>query len=54
MPTLPSAATLADLQAYIAEMEVERGFSDQSTIEKCLLLGEEVGPDVGDTHDRRR
>lgn len=43
MPDLPADATLADLQRYVAEMELERGFADQSTIEKCLLLGEEVG-----------
>ena len=40
---LTSGATLADLQRYVAEMEVERGFAEQSTLQKCLLLGEEVG-----------
>jgi len=35
--------TIADFQRYVAEMEVERGFADQSVRDKCLLLGEEVG-----------
>ncbi|MBU2235665.1 pyrophosphohydrolase, partial [Patescibacteria group bacterium] len=30
-------------QKYVSKMEDERGFSDESTIQKCLLLGEEVG-----------
>ncbi len=43
MPELRAAACLAEYQAYVAELERERGFSGQTTIEKCLLLGEEVG-----------
>ncbi|WP_342607169.1 MazG nucleotide pyrophosphohydrolase domain-containing protein [Vibrio tritonius] len=43
MPTLKPNANLADFQKYVAELEVERGFSDQKVNEKCLLLGEEVG-----------
>ena len=35
--------TLADLQRYVTELEEERGFSDQSARDKCLLLGEELG-----------
>ncbi len=42
MPHL-SAATLANLQSYVVELEKERGFANQSVIQKCLLLGEEVG-----------
>ncbi|MDG2997197.1 MULTISPECIES: MazG nucleotide pyrophosphohydrolase domain-containing protein [Vibrio] len=43
MPVLKSDATLIDFQKYVAELEVERGFSEQLVNEKCLLLGEEVG-----------
>ena len=43
MATLPSSPTLKDFQAYVWEMEKERGFETQTLLEKCLLLGEEVG-----------
>ena len=43
MLELRNVPTLFEFQKYVAELEIERGFSDQSTIEKCLLLGEEVG-----------
>ncbi len=43
MPDLKPAARLADYQAYVIEMERERGFEQQRPIDKCLLLGEEVG-----------
>lgn len=43
MPAFRSEGRLVDYQRYVAEMEQERGFSDQSALEKCLLLGEEVG-----------
>ncbi len=43
MPTLPSAPTLSDFQRYATELEAERGFSEQDILQKCLLLGEEVG-----------
>lgn len=43
MPHLKSAPTLTDIQQYVAELEQERGFSDQNVLQKCLLLGEEVG-----------
>lgn len=42
MPEL-SEATLSNLQAYVTELEVERGFIDQTVLQKCLLMGEEVG-----------
>ena len=43
MPVLPSAPTLRDYQRYVSDLEEERGFSKQGVLEKCLLLGEEVG-----------
>lgn len=43
MPELNSNPTLNDFQKYVIELEKERGFSDQAIIDKCLLLGEEVG-----------
>jgi len=43
MPHLTERPTLAELQRYVAELEVERGFEDQTVRDKCLLLGEEVG-----------
>ncbi|RLB93159.1 MAG: pyrophosphohydrolase [Deltaproteobacteria bacterium] len=42
MPKL-SEATLSNLQAYVTELEIERGFIDQTILEKCLLMGEEMG-----------
>ncbi len=42
MPEL-STATLANIQLYVTELENERGFIDQTVLQKCLLLGEEVG-----------
>ena len=35
--------TLRDFQEYVKKLEVERGFTRQNAIEKCLLLGEEMG-----------
>jgi NTP pyrophosphatase (non-canonical NTP hydrolase) len=43
MPHLPPRPTLEDLQRYVAELEVERGFQGQDVVQKALLLGEEVG-----------
>lgn len=43
MPNLNSNPTLTDIQKYVAEFEVERGFADEDAIKKCLMLGEEVG-----------
>jgi len=42
MPEL-STATLKNLQVYVNELEHERGFIQQTIIEKCLLMGEEMG-----------
>ncbi len=43
MPELNSQPTLADFQKYVEQLEKERGFAKQTTIDKCLLLGEEIG-----------
>ncbi|WP_108126573.1 MazG nucleotide pyrophosphohydrolase domain-containing protein [Saccharospirillum mangrovi] len=43
MPELNASPNLADLQRYVHELESERGFDTQSSRDKCLLLGEEVG-----------
>ena len=34
---------LSDFQDYVKQLEEERGFSKQNAVEKCLLLGEEIG-----------
>ncbi|AJQ95131.1 MazG nucleotide pyrophosphohydrolase domain-containing protein [Gynuella sunshinyii] len=43
MPDLKIDPTLHDFQQYVTLMEKERGFSQQTATDKCLLLGEEVG-----------
>ncbi len=43
MPELNSQPTLANFQKYVEQLETERGFAKQTTIDKCLLLGEEIG-----------
>ena len=43
MPILKANPTLNDIQEYVKELEVERGFQDESVLQKCLLLGEEIG-----------
>jgi len=43
MPYLKEQPNLKDFQSYVKELEIERGFDDQTVIEKCLLLGEEIG-----------
>ena len=43
MPTLKNHPLLKDFQTYVEELELERGFDDQSARDKCLLLGEEIG-----------
>jgi len=42
MPEL-SEANLRNLQVYVNELEHERGFIHQTILEKCLLMGEEMG-----------
>jgi len=43
MPNLKEKPCLSDFQEYVNKLENERGFSKQTTTDKCLLLGEEVG-----------
>ena len=43
MPELKQNPSLADFQKYVIELEDERGFSQQNVLDKCLLLGEEMG-----------
>jgi len=43
MPELHDKPILANFQKYVSELEEERGFYSQTTIDKCLLLGEEIG-----------
>ena len=40
---LPEKPDLAAFQKYVKELEDERGFAEQTKIQKCLMLGEEVG-----------
>ncbi|HKI90635.1 MAG TPA: hypothetical protein VKA38_16530 [Draconibacterium sp.] len=43
MPELQPKPTLEDFQQYVTQLELEHGFASQTTIDKCLLLGVEVG-----------
>lgn len=43
MPVLIERPCLDDLQDYVLQLEVERGFTNKTVLEQCLLLGEEVG-----------
>ncbi len=43
MPILKENPSVKDFQNYVKELEVERGFSNETTLHKCLLLGEELG-----------
>ena len=40
---IPERLSLPELQRNVEWLEEDRGFSDQTILEKCLLLGEEVG-----------
>jgi NTP pyrophosphatase (non-canonical NTP hydrolase) len=40
---LKQKPTLEDFQAYVKQLELDRGFADQNALEKCLLMGEEMG-----------
>lgn len=35
--------SIRDFQEYVVRLEIERGFDSQTALEKCLLLGEEMG-----------
>jgi NTP pyrophosphatase (non-canonical NTP hydrolase) len=43
VPSLKENPTITDFQNYVVELENERGFANQHVLEKCLLLGEEIG-----------
>lgn len=43
MPELLKNPSLNEFQKYVIALEKERGFSNQTVIDKCLLMGEEVG-----------
>ncbi len=43
MLNLKEKPTLKDYQDYVAILEKERGFAEDTILHKCLLLGEEVG-----------
>jgi NTP pyrophosphatase (non-canonical NTP hydrolase) len=43
MASLKSKPRLGDFQKYVAKSEKERGFEKDTVLQKCLLLGEEVG-----------
>jgi len=43
MLNLPENPKLSDFQKYMKKMEEERGFNQESVLQKCLLMGEEVG-----------
>jgi len=40
---LKNQPTLKDFQKYVYQMEIDRGFTEQNILQKCLMLGEEVG-----------
>ena len=40
---LKNNPTLKDFQEYVNQLEKERGFIKQNVLQKCLLLGEEIG-----------
>jgi len=43
MPELKQNPILRDFQNYVVELEKERGFTQQTVLQRSLLLGEEVG-----------
>lgn len=43
MLNLKTNPTLKDIQEYVKELEIERSFQDENVLQKCLLLGEEIG-----------
>ncbi len=40
---LKKQSTINDYQFYVKELELERGFQNEKLVQKCLLLGEEIG-----------
>jgi NTP pyrophosphatase (non-canonical NTP hydrolase) len=43
VPVLKTEPTLKDIQTYVTTLEKERGFDEEVVLQKCLMLGEEVG-----------
>lgn len=43
MPELKQSPTLKDFQDYVIELEKERGFTEQTVLQRSLILGEGVG-----------
>ena len=43
MTNLSSNPTLPELQKFISQLELERGWDKDTLLQKCLMLGEEVG-----------
>ncbi len=43
MLNLNTDPTIQDFQKYVQQLEQERGFDNQTTTQKGLLLGEEIG-----------
>ncbi|MDD2807504.1 MAG: MazG nucleotide pyrophosphohydrolase domain-containing protein [Patescibacteria group bacterium] len=43
MPFLNQKPMLSDFQQYVRELEEERGFTSQTVLQRCLMLGEEMG-----------
>lgn len=43
MLNLPDKPTLKDFQEYVKKLEIERSFDKEDILQKCLLLGEEIG-----------
>ena len=53
MSLLKSNPTLFECQRYVQELEKERGYIEETILEKCLLLGEEVGELFRDIKENR-
>jgi len=43
MPELKDEPTMRDFQNYVNELEQERGFTEQTVLQRALHLGEEMG-----------
>ncbi len=43
MPHLKEKPTLKDFETYVRAMQKERGFDEETMLQRCLLMGEEVG-----------
>ena len=43
MPDFKKNPNLGDFQKYVFDLEKERGFDNQTILQTCLQLGEEIG-----------